>query len=319
MAEAPAKVTATPREVGKYLAQIILVLGAYFAAGKVGEVLPIINSGGIALVWPASGIALGALLLFGYRVWPGVAAGAFLVALLWPIPTAAAVVYGIGVTLAALTGSFLLRRVVNFNPSMSRLRDALGLIVFGAFCSSVVSASIGTSNLYAFQLRGWSGFGKAWLIYWLGDSMGVLLLTPLVLSLPNLRRSHVRPRIGELLALLLLLTAVSFIVFGDLPLIPVRLHVLAFTVLPFVIWAALRFGISGATLSTFIVATVATIETTLGSGPFAQNTPFINAVLLDVLFAVISVSGMTFATVIAERELAEREREQLVRKQAAVQ
>ncbi len=146
MAEAPAKVTATPREVGKYLAQIILVLGAYFVAGKVGEVLPIINSGGIALVWPASGIALGALLLFGYRVWPGVAAGAFLVALLWPIPTAAAVVYGIGVTLAALTGSFLLRRVVNFNPSMLRLRDALGLIVFGAFGSSVVSASIGTSN-----------------------------------------------------------------------------------------------------------------------------------------------------------------------------
>ena len=319
MAEAPAKVTATPREVGKYLAQIILVLGAYFAVGKVGEVLPILNSGGIALVWPASGIALGALLLFGYRVWPGVAAGAFLVALLWPIPIAAAVVYGIGVTLAALTGSFLLRRVVNFNPSMLRLRDALGLIVFGAFGSSVVSASIGTSNLYSFQLRGWSGFGKAWLIYWLGDSMGVLLLTPLVLSLPNLRRSHVRPRIGELLALLLLLTAVSFIVFGDLPLIPVRLHVLAFTVLPFVIWAALRFGISGATLSTFIVATVATIETTLGSGPFAQNTPFINAVLLDVLFAVISVSGMTLAAINTERELAERGREQLVRKQAAVQ
>src|SRR5207249_3847631 len=93
-----------------------------------------------------------------------------------------------------------------------------------------------------------------------------------------------RVRIAEFAALLLLLTAACCIIFGDLPLIPVRLHALAFAVLPFVIWAAIRFGVLGATLSTFLVATIATVETAFGSGPFALHTTFINAVLLDVFF-----------------------------------
>ena len=308
-----------PRGVGKYVAQIAMVFAVQFAAGKLAEVLPIVNSGGVGPVWPASGIALAAFLLFGYQVWPGVAAAAFLLTLLNPIPPVAAIAYGLGSTLAALSGAFLLRRVVNFDPSLSRLRDALGLIVLGAFSSSVVSASIGVSVLYAIHVRGWSGFGRAWLIYWLGDSMGVLLVTPLVLTFPNLLRIRPQVRIAEFAALLLLLTVACFMVFGNLPLVPVRLNVLAFAVLPFVMWAAIRFGVSGTVLSTLIIAIIATAETAFGRGPFAQNTPFTNAVLLDVFFAVLSVSGMTLAAVIAEREQAEREREQLVRKQAAME
>jgi PAS domain S-box-containing protein len=319
MAQAAEKVTVAPSAVGKDLAQIAVVFAVQFAAGKLGDVLAVINSGGIGPVWPASGIALAALLLFGYQVWPGVAAGAFLLAFLSPIPHIAAVVYAAGTTLAALTGTCLLRRVVNFCASLSRLRDTLGLIVFGAFGSSIVSASIGVSLLYGAHLRGWSGFGSASLIYWLGDSMGVLLVTPLVLTFPNLLRIRPWVRVAEFAALLLLLTVACFIVFGDLPLIPVRLHVLAFAVLPFIIWAAIRFGMIGATLSTLFVAAIATTETAVGSGPFAHNTPFTNAVLLDVFFAVLSLSGMTLAAVIAEREQAEREREQLVREQAAME
>ncbi len=311
--------TVAPHAVGKYLAQIAIVFAVEFAAGKLGDTLAIINSGGIGPVWPASGIALAALLLLGYRVWPGVAAGAFLLAFLSPIPHIAAVVYAAGTTLAALIGTLLLRRVVNFDNSLSRLRDALGMIVFGAFGSSVVSATVGASVLYTVHVRGWSGFGRAWLIYCLGDSMGVLLVTPLVLTFPNLLRIRPRVRIAEFAALLLLLTAACFIVFGDLPLVPVRLHALAFAVLPFVMWAAIRFGMSGATLATLFVAAIATVETAFGFGPFAQNSPFTNAVLLDVLFAALSVSGMTLAAVIAEREQAEREREQLVSAQAAME
>jgi len=319
MAQAPEKVRIAPRAVGMYLAQIAIVFAVQFASGKLGDALQIINSGGIGPVWPASGVALASLLLFGYQVWPGVAAGAFLLGLLSPISPVAAVVYGIGTALAALTGAFLLRRIAKFHPSLSRLRDALALIVLGALGSAVVSASIGVSVLYAAHVRGWSGFGRAWVIYWLGDSMGVLLVTPLALTASNLLRIRPRARITEFAALLLLLTLACFIVFGDLPLIPVKLHVLAFAVLPFVIWAAIRFGMIGATLSTLFVATIATVETAVGSGPFAQNTPFTNAVLLDVFFAVLSVSGMTLAAVIAEREQAEKEREQLVREQAAVE
>jgi len=111
MAEAAEKVRIAPRAVGEYLAQIAMVFAVQFAAGKLGNVLPII-SGGVGPVWPASGIALSVLLLFGYQIWPGVAAGAFLLAFLSPISHIAATVYAARTTLAALTAVFLLHRVV---------------------------------------------------------------------------------------------------------------------------------------------------------------------------------------------------------------
>jgi PAS domain S-box-containing protein len=312
-------VRVAPRQVGKFLAQTAIAFAAYVVAGKLGQATSSIRSSNLGPVWPAYGVALAAFLLYGNRVWVGIAAAAFLVAFLSPVSAVAAVGQATGATLAALIGAFLLYRIAKFRPSLSRLRDALALIVLGAFGSALVSASIGVSVLYATRVHAYSGLGSAWLIYWLGDSAGVLLVTPLVLTFPNLLRIRPQVRVAELAALLLLLTVSCFIVFGDVPFIPVKLHVLAFAVLPFVIWAAIRFGVSGATLATLIVATIATVETALGSGPFAQNTPFTNAVLLIVFFAVLSVSGMTLAAVIAEREQGEREREQLVRKQAAME
>ena len=319
MAQAVENGRIPPRVVWKYLVQITIVFVAYFAAGKLGQATANIRSSNLGPVWPAYGIAFAALLLYGYRVWVGIAAAAFLVAFLSAVPHVAAVGQAAGATLAALIGAFLLRRIAKFDSSLSRLRDALALIVLGALGSAMVSASIGVSTLYAAHVRAYTGIGSAWLIYWLGDSTGVLLVTPLVLTAPNLLRIRTRVRIAEFAALLLLLTLVCIIVVGDLPLIPVKLHFLAFAVLPFVIWAAIRFGVSGAAMSTLIVSAIATVATAFGFGPFAQNTSFTNAVLLDVFFAVLSVSGLTLAAVIAEREKAESERERLVREQAAME
>jgi len=194
-----------------------------------------------------------------------------------------------------------------------------GLIVFGAFGSATLSASLGVSALYATHVQAYDGLGPAWLIYYLGDSTGVLLVTPLVFVLPSLLRIRPRSRIVQFAALLVFLTAACFIIFGDLPFLSVKLHILAFAMLPFVIWAAIAFGVAGAAVSTFLIATIATVETALGSGPFAANSPIMNAVLLDVFFGVLAVSGLTLAAVTTEKENAERAREELVREQAAME
>ena len=319
MSQPAENVRVAPPQVAKYLAQVTFVFAAYFVAGKVAQAASNIRSSNLGPLWPAYGVALAAILLCGYRVWVGIVAAAFLIAFLSPVPLVAAVGQAAGATLAALVGAFFLLRIAKFNPSLSRLRDALALIVLGAFGSAMVSATIGVLVLYATHVQAYSGLGSAWLIYWLGDSTGVLLITPLVLTAPDLMRIRSRARIGEFVELVLLLAVTCFIIFGDLRLIPVKLHVLAFAVLPFVMWAAIRFGVSGAALSILFVATIATVETALGSGPFAPHSPFTNAVLLDAFFAVLSVSGVTLAAVIAEREQGEREREQLVRKQAAIE
>jgi PAS domain S-box-containing protein len=319
MIHAVQKQTLARRIGGGYVVQLSVVVVAYLVAGKLGQATVNIRSSNLGPVWPAYGIALAAFLVCGYRVWPAIAVGAFLIAFFSPVTHVAALGQAAGATLAAFTGAFLLQRVAKFDKSLSRLRDVLALVVLGALGSSLVSASIGTLVLYATQVQAYSGLGSAWLIYWLGDATGVLLITPLVLTLPNFLPSQHRTRISEPAALLLLVTGACFLIFGDPSLVPVRLHVLAFTVLPFVMWAAIRFGVSGAALSILLIATIATVETALGSGPFATSTPFTNAVLLDAFFVVLSVTGVTLASVIAEREQAQREREQSVREHGALE
>jgi signal transduction histidine kinase len=295
----------------RFVIQLVTVFLAYFIAGKLGQAATNVRSGNLGPVWPASGIALAAVLACGYRVWPGILAGSFLVALQSPVSAATALGQAIGATGAALSGAFLIRRVGHFDSALSRLRDALALIVLGALGSSMLSASLGLASLYASGQQSYSGLGPAWLIYWLGDATGVLIVTPLVFTLPALLAIRSRARLIELAALLVLLVGACLIIFGDLPLFPIRLHVLAFAVLPFVMWAAIDFGVGGASLAVFVIATIATMLTALGFGPFSANTPFVNAALLDVLFTVLAVSGLALAAVIAERERAEAERERL--------
>ena len=301
-----------------FAAELVTVFLAYYIAGELGQATTNIRSSNLGPVWPAFGIALAGVLAFGPRVWPAIAASSFAIAGSSSVPLLAAAGQAFGATTAVLIGAALLRRIPSFDPSLSRLRDALGLIVVGAFGSALVSASVGTLSLFAFQVQPYSGLWSSWLIYWLGDSTGVLLVTPLVFTLRGLiGRVHVRKRAG--FALLALLLAACSFVFGDLPLFSVRLHVLAFAVLPFVMWAAIDFGIGGASLAVFLIATIATLATAFGLGPFAGSIPLINALLLDVLFVVLSVSGLTLAAVITERENTEAERQRLVREQVATE
>jgi len=301
----------------KYLLQTALVFAAYVVAGKLGQATANIRSSNLGPVWPAYGIALTAILICGYRVWPGVAAGAFLVAFFSPVPHVAALGQAAAATVGTMTGAFLLSGFANFHPSLSRLSDALSLIALGGFGSAIVSASIGVSVLYATHVHAYSGLGAAWLIYWLGDATGVLLVTPLLLTFPNLLHIRDRRRITELAVLFLLLAGVCFVVFGDVMVIPAR--IISFIVLPFVMWAAIRFGVSATALSMLLVASIATIETALGSGPFVSSNKTLSAVTLDAFFGVLSVTGLTLASLVTEREHAEHEREQVVSKQAVLE
>ena len=301
------------------LVHLTVAFLAYFIAGKLGQATTNIRSSNLGPVWPAFGIALAAFLAYGYRVWPAIAASAFVVAAQGSVPLAAAAGQSIGATMGAATGAFLLRRIPHFEPSLSRLRDAVGLIVLGAFGGATVSSLIGISSLYATGIQPYSGLTAAWFIYWLGDSTGVLLVTPIVFTLPQLLRIRSRTRLAELAALLIVLAAACFLIFGGLPIVHLRLDAMAFAVILFVMWGAIRFGIAGAALSVFEIATIATLLTALGHGPFSANTPFTNAVLLDVLFTVLAVTGLALAAVIAERERAEHDREQLIREKTAVE
>lgn len=298
------------------LAQIAIVFVAYFLAGKLGQATTNIRSSNLGPVWPAYGIALAAILICGYRVWPAVAAATIVVALSSPVSAITAIGQAAGSTVAAVLGAFVLFRFADFDTTLSRLSDVLSLIALGGFGSALVSSSIGVLVLYLTHVRPYSGLGASWLIYWLGDATGVLLVTPLALRLRDFFNIGDRNRMAELAVLLILLVGTCVVVFGD---IPIKLHAMAFAALPFIMWAAIRFGVGVTALSIFIVACIATVETALGSGPFASNTTFVNAVLLDAFFVILSVSGLSLAAAIAERERAKYEHEQAAARQAATE
>ena len=289
----------------KYLWRLVLVSLAYFLAGRLGLASPF-TSGNISPVWPASGIAVAAILIYGYRIWPAILLGAFLTNFLSPIPHIAAAGLATGNTLEALTAAFLLQRIGRFDVNLSRLRDVIALITFAAIAATMVGATFGVAVLFATGLSPWSGVGSAWIVYWLGDAMGVLLVTPLILSLRRVNNPLSISRLAELLGLTAALTSTAFFVFLDHSWALIKLDVLAFAVFPFVMWAAIRFGVAGCAFTISLVAIIATVATSYGSGPFAHYSPFIDAALLQIFFGVLSTSGLLLAAALSEREHLDR-------------
>src|ERR1700741_5275678 len=133
----------------------------------------------VSSAWPPSGIAFAVLVLLGLRFWPAIAVGAFVVNLLGGIPPVGALSIATGNTLEAVVGVWLLTRVVRFRPTLDRLRDVLALVLL-ATASTAISATVGTIALNVFGGAGGRSTETIWLAWATGDSIGILILTPLI-------------------------------------------------------------------------------------------------------------------------------------------
>jgi PAS domain S-box-containing protein len=283
----------------RYILQLAIVFALYFGVGKIGLAVPFTSSN-VSPMWPAAGIAVAAVLVCGIQIAPAIALAAFLVNFLTPIPTSASIAIGLGNASSAVVAAYLLVRFSDFQISLPRLRDVVRLVIVGAVLTTTVAASVGVTALTLTHTKAWSGYGSAWRIWWLGDAMGVLVVAPLVLTGRQLLRLCRGWRAVELCLVSAAVLAASLLVFGRWT--AVRDDVLAFVVFPFVVWAALRFRIAGAALTSLIAASVAVWGTAHGLGPFVNHTPLHNAVMLQILVAVISLTGLILAAVINERE-----------------
>jgi PAS domain S-box-containing protein len=288
-----------PQSILHYAFRLALVFVLYFAAGELGLVVPFTSSN-VSPVWPAAGVAVAAVLLFGLRVAPAVAVAAFFVNFLTPLPKSAAVCIGLGNALSAVCAGYLLVQFPDFEVSLPRLKDVWRFVSVAALVATTVAAAVGVTALTLTHTKAWSGYGSAWRIWWLGDAMGVLVVAPLMLTGRELLRVCRGWRAFELSVVSLAVLATSLLIFGRWTV--VRDDVLAFVVFPFVIWAALRFRVAGAALMVLLIASVAVWGTARGFGPFVNHTALHNAVLLQLFIAVTSLTGLMLAAVINERE-----------------
>ena len=275
----------------------------YVVAARLGLELDAV-SGFATLVWPASGIALAALVIFGVRLWPGILVGAFTANTLVGAPIPVAFGIGIGNALSAIVGAYLLRRIPGFDPSLTRVRDTLGLIVGAAVISTLVSATIGVGSLVlGNRIPDGSGL-ETWRAWWLGDAIGDLLVAPMLLVSATRARFPSGNRLLEALALGATTLAVGIVVFygsGDYGALT------AYLIFPVGIWAALRFGPRGAAATILVASAGAVWATTLGHGPFVRDQLHESLFALQFFTSVVAITLLVLAAAIAERRAAEED------------
>jgi signal transduction histidine kinase len=288
----------------RYLVEIAILAVAYHLAARVGLQMAYVQQN-TSPVWPPSGIALAALLIFGIRDWPGITLGVVIGSLLTGAPPGLAVGFGIANTLEALIGASILTRWIRFDRGINRVRDVIGL-VFAAACGTSVSATIGVATLILFQNIPPAALPTLWITWFIGNLLGCLVVTPLLLTwVYDFPRHWNLARKIEALIFLVLLVIVSLYVFVN-PSGAGALHqALIFLIFPFAIWAALRLEQIGASSTVFIVSGIAIWGTIHEMGPFADMPVNDSLILLQTFAGVLALMSLTLAASASEQRKAE--------------
>lgn len=276
----------------------LVVAIAYVVGAELGFTLAFATKQ-VTAVWPPTGIALAALLIWGNRVWPGIWVGAFVSNAISSEPTFTAAAIATGNTVAPVLGAFLLRRFAAFAPALERVRDVVSLALLGAVLPMTLSATNGVVNLALAHIVPWKSFPSVWWVWWAGDSMGVLAVTPLLLAWATggKRLSLDWKRGFELAGLVVILVGTTWISF--LSSFPLR-----FSVYPFIIWIALRFRQRETTFGLAIVCGIAIWATSHGMGPWTTGSLDSRLLQLDSWVSVLILTGLLLAAVTAERRSA---------------
>lgn len=288
------------RFVLRDVAAMAAIAGLYFFAARFGLSQAVLIPQ-ISAVWPPTGIALAALILFGNRVWPAIFIGAFLANFLEHEPVLTALGIAGGNTTEGVLGANLLVRWVGFRPSLERVRDVVGLTVLGALLSPVASATIGVFSLWAGGLASTSNLLSAWWTWWIGDAMGALLVAPVLLTLGSRQIAAGRPaRLAESVLSPLLILGVSYVVFTGLSETASQLKYLVF---PPMIWAAVRLGQRAVSLSVLLVAGVAIWGALQAYGGLAETWDR-HLLMLQSFMGVLAFTSLLTGALVSERAVA---------------
>lgn len=290
----------------------VTLAAAYVAAAKLGLIVAFGHPSATA-IWPPTGIALAASLIWGYGVWPGILAGAFLANVTTAGSVATSMGVAIGNTLEAMVGCYLVTRLAHGRAAFDRPQDVLKFAALAGLVSTAVSASFGVTSLAAAGYADWPHYGSIWLTWWLGDMGGALVLAPpLLLWSANPRISWTWNLGRDLLLAFGLIAVVGEGVFGG-RLLPSAAHYpVGFAAIPVLVWVAYRLGRRAAATAVVLLSAIAIWRTLGGSGPFAGETPSVSLLLLEAYLSVLAVMTLVLAAAIVGRARAEHDRQEQV-------
>lgn len=261
-------------------------------------------------LWPAAGIALAALLIWGYSVWPAI----FLASLAVNISGGDLNLIYFGTHVAKTAGpllaAYLCHRDTGFHYSLDRFDDAVRLIIAAVFGGLITAL---------FGIRGFlfSGIANVDLIYffqfWAAETMGILLVAPLVLVFyaPNLLDRFKWNNFGQKERATLGLSILAVIIFFTKFSGPIRMHFF----FPLIFWSALRLGQRGVSIVSFLLSNVVIFASVKGIGPFGPaETGADNPFYLVIFVMVLQITGLIVAGAVAEREVERLKKEEMLLK-----
>src|SRR5688500_3445244 len=290
-----------------YAGTIALAAGADYLAGRVGLEAAYLD-GAAAAVWPAAGLGLAVLFLFGIRLWPAIVIGdLFLGDFSTPLGTVLA--QTVGNTVSIVTAAWLLRRFTHERGSLERVTDVLAFVIC-ALLAAAISAAFGPLALRLGDVIEPDDLARVVRTWTLGDAAGALVVAPVILAWASSGlRDLNRRQAAEGAAVLALLVALATL--------PPQRDV-PYIVFPGLLWAALRFGPRGAATATFVVCSITVWNTAGNDGPFVRESITASLLTTQLFIASSALTSLLLAAVTAERTRAAASQRALAAEQAAL-
>lgn len=293
------------------LTRIVLLTAVYFLGGIAG-IKASFFSGELELVWPPFGIALAAILLFGYKYLPGVALGAVIFSFInggfgsSGMPDTFVILGTVlGSSVGGVVCAYLLDHFIHFRNSLDRVRDVAGFVGLACLLGTTVSAAFDSLGL-CLSRGDWENFVSRTMQTWVATAMGGLVIAPVILTWATPSFVQWKPKVvveavicAVCLAIGTLLSFNSWYAYG------IQNYPLAYLPYPFLVWGALRFGPRGASAGTLVVASLAIASLLRDQGPFFMPTEKESLMLVGSYIGVLAITNLLLAAVSTERAEAE--------------
>jgi diguanylate cyclase (GGDEF)-like protein/PAS domain S-box-containing protein len=283
---------------------MLMVLIAYYSTGMLGLLIPYIGSH-ITLIWLPSGIAVAALMRWGFH--PGYFLAIYIASFLVNYSVGSSLLVsaqiGVGNTLGPIVAAFIMQRF-NFKNALERPQDIL-LLVTAAMVSMLVSATGGTLALTLNGSLTETDFLQAWMVWWLGDTVGVLLVAPMLLNANKNELRQLWNNRTHLLAWTMIVVLLEWAIFQYVAGPSGQYILLSFVMLPLVVWSAMRYGITGASIVILGLSLVAVWSTANQRGLFYHSDTHQSIFSLWVFMATMVLVALMITILQSRHRLSE--------------
>jgi len=285
-----------------YLAKLIFFTLVYLAAAKI-SLLVQGDHDGITPIWPPAGIALFVFHRYGPRMWPVVALGVGLLDWQIGVPPLSAAIISAGNISEAWVGYLLLRR---FDIRVGqRFQDAVKFLLLPTLLAPLSAATIGALGLILGGIGSWEDMPVMWFMWWVGDACGILLFMPLFHAWWRVpKKWSTGKRLVEWLIVIAFTLFIGWHTFYGKQLAELYgAGNLQFLVMPFLLWAAIRLGLRGATLVSLICCGWVLWGAANNTGPFEMDNNVVMGLFESSFILVITLTGLIVQALFREHSM----------------